>query len=96
VIFCSTQWLSPVPQSHLLIISGSALLSSPHPIPFDHSIPRDLAVITNLATKRLVLAVSATKRDELDSTAVDAVEQGFGARVGVGGLACCVEDLVDG
>ena len=53
-------------------------------------------MITNLATKRLVLAVSATKRDELDSPAVDAVEQGFGARVGVGGLACCVEDLVDG
>ena len=53
-------------------------------------------MITNLATKRLVLAVSATERDELDSTAIDAVEQGFGARVGVGGLARCVEDLVDG
>ena len=53
-------------------------------------------MITNLATKRLILAVATTKRDELDSPAVDAVEQGFGARVGVGGLARCVEDLVDG
>lgn len=56
----------------------------------------DLAMITNLATKRLVLAVATAKSDELDSPAVDAVEQGFGARVGVGGLARRVEDLVDG
>ena len=52
-------------------------------------------MITNLATKRLVLAVSTAQPDELDSAVVDAVEEGFGARVGVGGLAGGGEGLVD-
>jgi hypothetical protein len=53
-------------------------------------------VVTDLAAKRLVDTVALAQPNELNSPIVNAVEQGFGLSVGVGGLAGGVEGLVDG
>jgi hypothetical protein len=53
-------------------------------------------VVADLAAKRLIDTVALAKPDELNSPVVNAVEQGFGLSVGVGGLAGGVEGLVDG
>jgi hypothetical protein len=76
------------------------LLSSTHRVVPIHLHPsrstNDLAVVADLAAKRLIDTVALAKPDELNSPVVNAVEQGFGLSVGVGGLAGGVEGLVDG
>lgn len=75
------------------------LSSTPRVVPIRSHRSRstnDLAVVTDLAAKRLVDTVTLAQPDELNSPVVNAVEQGFGLSVGVGGLAGGVEGLVDG
>jgi hypothetical protein len=92
VLFLSSQTLFPS-------FPCQPLSSTPHIISV-YSHPsrstNDLAVVADLAAKRLVDTVALAQPNELNSPVVNAVEQGFGLSVGVGGLAGGVEGLVDG
>jgi hypothetical protein len=92
VLFLSSQ--TPFPSSLHQLLSSTPRVVSVYSHPSRST--NDLAVVADLAAKRLVDTVALAQPNELNSPVVNAVEQGFGLSVGVGGLAGGVEGLVDG
>lgn len=92
VLFLSSQ--TPFPYFPCQFLSSTPHIISVYSHPSRST--NNLAVVTDLAAKRLVDTVTLAQPDELNSSVVNAVEQGFGLSVGVGGLAGGVEGLVDG
>jgi hypothetical protein len=92
VLFLSSQ--TPFPSFPCQVLSSTPCVVPGHLHPSRSTI--DLAVVTDLAAKRLVDTVALAQPNELNSPVVNAVEQGFGLSVGVGGLTGGVEGLVDG
>ena len=92
MLFLSSQ--TPFPFFPCQLLSSTPRVASVHSHP-SRSI-NDLAVVADLAAKRLIDTVALAKPDELNSPVVNAVEQGFGLSVGVGWLTGGVEGLVDG
>ncbi|KAH8629505.1 hypothetical protein IG631_16762 [Alternaria alternata] len=92
VLFLSSQ--TPFPSFPCQLLSSTPRVVSVYSHPSRPT--NDLAVVADLAAKRLVDTVTLAQPDELNSPVVNAVEQGFGLSVGVGGLASGIEGLVDG
>jgi hypothetical protein len=92
VLFLSSQ--TPFPSFPYQLLSSTPRVVSVYSHP-SRSI-NDLAVVADLAAKRLVDTIALAQPDELNSPVVNAVEQGFGLSVGVGWLTGGVEGLVDG
>ena len=92
VLFLSSQ--NPFPSFPCQLLSSTPRVVSVYSHPSRPT--NDLAVVADLAAKRLIDTVALAKPDELNSPVVNAVEQGFGLSVGVGWLTGGVEGLVDG